>query len=53
MIQRQKQVLNKRLGLDGPVSTDLQLFDESDLVVPATEPGFVGTSAVSKALLFL
>lgn len=47
MIQRQKAALNKKLGLDGPVSQDLNLFDDSDLVIPSSEAGIAGTSAVS------
>ena len=30
-IQRQKLLLNKRLGLDGPAAEGLELFDDEDL----------------------
>lgn len=43
LIKQQKMVLNKRLGLEGPMSDGLQLFDDSDLMT-SNEPASVTAS---------
>ena len=34
VIQRQKLLLNKRLGLEGPAAEGMELFNEEDLKMP-------------------
>lgn len=59
MVQRQKLLLNRKLGLDGPVSADgLELFDEADFVVQATKetsskPSVSVSLHIMKMCLFL
>lgn len=56
-IQRQKLLLNRKLGLDGPAATeDLELFTEEDLcTAPESEkkPGTTGMSvSVCRSLIY-
>ena len=51
-IQRQKLLLNKRLGLDGPAAEGLELFDDEDLRT-TDDTKILATPSVSVGYLLL
>lgn len=52
-ILRQKILLNRKLGLDGPAATgDMDLFDENDLKLTEAPKKTTETTVIIQCLLF-